>query len=169
MSEQTTKLYCYKHPNIETQLRCNNCDRPICPKDAVLTPTGYRCRECVRLHQKTFETAEWYDYPLAFGVAAILSYLGSLIGLRLSFFIIFLAPVAGMVVAEAVRLVVRKRRSRMLTLTAAAAAAIGSGLVIFAYLFGPGYFRILPTIYLSVFAFIVTSTVLYRLGGIRIK
>jgi len=169
MTEDATTLYCYNHPNIATGLRCNNCERPICPKCAVLTPTGYRCKDCVRLHQKTFETAEWYDYPLAFIVAAVLSYLGSLIGLRISFFIIFLAPVAGMIIAEAVRLVVRRRRSRKLTLTSAAAAAIGSGIVIIAYLTGSGYFRILPFIYLGIFAFIVTSTVLYRLGGIRIK
>jgi hypothetical protein len=43
-----TVLHCYVHPNRETSLRCNNCDRPICAACAIRTPTGYRCRECVR-------------------------------------------------------------------------------------------------------------------------
>ena len=61
MTESTT-LYCYVHPTRETSLRCNNCERPICAQCAVRTPTGYRCKECVRERQKTFETAEWYDF-----------------------------------------------------------------------------------------------------------
>lgn len=177
MSEQPTTLYCYYHPNIETSLRCNNCDRPICPKDAVLTPTGYRCKNCIRDQQKVFDTTVWYDYPLAFIVSSILSYLGGLIGLRITFFsiffaailIVFLAPIAGMIIAESVRLIVRRRRSRNLTLVTSAAAAIGSGLAIFGYFAGPGYWRIFPLILMGVYAFILTSTVFYRLGGIRIK
>ena len=46
-------------------LRCNRCERPICTECAVLTPTGYRCKECVRGQQKVFDTAKWFDYPLA--------------------------------------------------------------------------------------------------------
>ena len=65
MTESTTgTLYCYVHPNRETSLRCNNCNRPICASCAVRTPTGYRCRECVKGQQKTFDTSEWYDYVL---------------------------------------------------------------------------------------------------------
>lgn len=171
MSEEITTLFCYNHPTVATGLRCNNCDRPICPKCAVLTPTGYRCKECIRSHQKIFETAEWYDYPLAFIVAAILSYLGSLIASRIGFFIIFLAPIAGMIVAEAIRLVVRKRRSRKLTILSAIAAALGSTLTILMVLVFYGGFGLLSLglLWQGIYAFTVTSTVLYRLGGIRIK
>jgi len=48
-------MYCYVHPDRETLLRCNRCERPICQSCAVLTPTGYRCKECVRGQQKIFE------------------------------------------------------------------------------------------------------------------
>jgi len=72
MTESTT-LYCYVHPTRETALRCNNCERPICAQCAVRTPTGYRCKECVRERQKTFETAEWYDFVFGFIIAAVLS------------------------------------------------------------------------------------------------
>ncbi|MGE5777617.1 MAG: B-box zinc finger protein, partial [Chloroflexota bacterium] len=72
MTESTT-LHCYIHPNRETSLRCNNCDRPICVSCAVRTPTGYRCRECVKGQLKIFDTAEWYDYISGFIVAAFIS------------------------------------------------------------------------------------------------
>ena len=59
MTETTTEtLYCYVHPTRETSLRCNNCDRPICAACAVRTPTGYRCRECVKRQQKVFDTSD---------------------------------------------------------------------------------------------------------------
>ncbi len=58
-------LYCANHPHRETSLRCNRCEKAICPECAVLTPIGYRCQECVRAQQKTFDTNVWYDYPVA--------------------------------------------------------------------------------------------------------
>lgn len=39
---------CAFHPNVETNVRCVECDRPICPKDFVSTPVGYKCKECAR-------------------------------------------------------------------------------------------------------------------------
>jgi hypothetical protein len=66
MIEKTEELYCANHPQTPTSLRCNRCEKPICPKCAVKTPIGYRCKECVRGQQKIFDTAQWYDYPLAF-------------------------------------------------------------------------------------------------------
>lgn len=40
-------LYCYQHPKVETGLRCNRCNRSICPKCAHRTPVGFRCSECM--------------------------------------------------------------------------------------------------------------------------
>ncbi len=40
-------LYCYRHPQVETTLRCNRCNKPICPKCAQRTPVGFRCPDCV--------------------------------------------------------------------------------------------------------------------------
>ncbi len=38
---------CYRHPQVETGLRCNRCNRPICPRCARQTPVGYRCPDCI--------------------------------------------------------------------------------------------------------------------------
>lgn len=171
MTEDSATLYCYNHPATPTNLRCNNCERPICPKCAVLTPTGYRCKECIRKQQKIYETALWYDYPLTFFVAVILSYLGSLIATRIGFFILFLAPVAGMIIAETVRFIVRKRRSSKLTILAGIATALGSTYSILVLLLLYGGFGLLSLglLWQGIYTFTATSTVLYRLGGIRIK
>ena len=158
----TETLYCENHPQTETMLRCNRCEKLICTKCAVLTDTGYRCKECVRGQQKAFETAEVIDYPIAFIVAAVLSYIGSLIAPRLSFFVIILAPIAGTIVAEAVRFSIRRRRANNLYLTAAAGALLGSlpsllGIIISGNLLG--------MLWYGIYTFTVTTTVYYRLKG----
>src|SRR3972149_2413036 len=112
MSEAAT--YCANHPDIETSLRCNNCGKYICPKCAVRTPTGYRCRECVRGHQKVFETAQPLDYLVGFGLSLVLSAIGGLLVSRLGFFTILLAPAAGGIIAEAARQATGRRRSARL-------------------------------------------------------
>ena len=173
------KLFCYNHPDRETLLRCNRCERPICSECAVLTPTGYRCKACVRSQQKTFETTTWLDYPLAIGIAGVLSFLGSYLAALLGFFTIFIAPIAGVLVAEAVRWAVRRRRSRLLFQLTAAAAAIGSLPLQLIHLFvillvsssgsGAGFGVFLPLLWRGLYTFLVTSTVYYRLAGIRVR
>jgi hypothetical protein len=171
--ENTTTLVCYNHPNRETFLRCNRCNRPICTSCAVLTPTGYRCKECVRGQQKTFDTAEWIDYPLAFFVAGGLAFAGSLVAQVLGLFIIFLAPVIGVIIAEVVRWVVRRHRSRLLFQLATGGVLLGALpillLRLLGLLFGGGSaIGLINLIWPAVYAFMVTSTVYYRLSGIRL-
>lgn len=172
MTDNPPSLYCYNHPTVETSLRCNNCERPICSKCAVLTPTGYRCKECIRSQQKKFNTAAWFDFPLAFVIAAVLSYLGGIAVSFVSFFIIFLAPIIGMGIAEAVRFVTRRRRSKALFITAAAGTFIGSLVqllpVLAAFLLG-GRGGILSLVWYGVYAFMVTSSMYYRMQGINIR
>ena len=65
---------------METSLRCNKCGKPICAKCAVRTPTGYRCKECVRGQQKIFEYRPGGRLlPWALSPAGILSFLASLL------------------------------------------------------------------------------------------
>jgi len=165
MSEPSATIYCANHPSVETSLRCNKCEKPICAKCAVLTPTGYRCKECVREQQKIFETALWYDYLLIFVVVAVLAYFGSLIAARIGFFTILLAPFAGGVIAEAARLVTRRRRSKKLFLLAAIAAIVGCLPVGLTFLTN---FILLGFIYQLIYAVFMTSTMYYRLAGIKI-
>ena len=158
----TDTLYCANHPQTETMLRCNRCEKPICSKCAVLTDTGYRCKECIRGQQKAFETAEAIDYPIAFVVATVLAYIGSLIAPRLSFFVIILAPIAGTIIAEAVRFSIRKRRANSLYITAAAGSLIGSLPGLIGQILTLDWFGLL---WYGIYSFTVTTTVLYGLKG----
>lgn len=176
MIETTTDsqtMYCYVHPNRETALRCNNCDRPICVSCAVRTPTGYRCRECVRARQKTFDTAEWHDYILGFVVAGLLSavatFLVRLIG-GIGFFgwliIFFGAPTAAVLIAESVRLVTRRRRSRPLFITVAVGLVLGALPVIVYQALMLNLFGILFQVLYLVIAVPIVYT---RLSGIQLR
>lgn len=178
MSEKILTLYCTNHPQVETTLRCNRCERPICARCAVLTPTGYKCRDCVRGQQKVFETAEWYDYPVTLILAGVLSFTGSLISSFLGFFTIFIAPIAGTIIAEVIRAALRRRRSKRLFQIAALGTILGaSPLLVMSLLAvlsgalqgGGGLFRFLPLIWQVLYAFLATSTMYYRLSGIQVR
>jgi hypothetical protein len=165
MTDETPKMYCANHPNVETTLRCNKCEKPICAKCAILTPTGYRCKECVRGQQKVFETARRVDYPIIFIVVAGLAYLGSMIAFRLGFFIILLAPIAGGAIAEIARLITRRRRSRNLYLLAAIAAVAGCIPLGLQFIF---QFSLFGLIWHLAYAVLMTSALYTRLAGIKI-
>jgi hypothetical protein len=172
-------LYCANHPSVATTLRCNRCEKPICAKCAVLTPVGYRCRQCVRGQQAVFETAKTYDYPVAAVVAAIGTALGAGILGNFSFWGFLLAPVVGGGLAEGVRWAVRRRRSRYLALWAAVGGALGVlplialplvGLVMAfggaeAGLLGGA---IMGAIFPLITGGLIVSTLYYRLRGIRL-
>jgi hypothetical protein len=139
----------------------------------VLTPTGYRCEDCVRGQQKIFETALWYDYLLAFAVVGILSFLGSLVVEYVGFFTLFVAPVAGVVIAEITRFVVKRRRSRRLFQISVVAAILGSlpaflVTLISGLLYLPNIGFLLPLLWQGLYIFTIASTIYYRLKGIQI-
>jgi hypothetical protein len=122
---EITPQYCYKHPSVETGLRCNRCERPICSRCAIHTETGYRCPECIRGQLKIFDTARWYDFLLALVVATSLSVVGSFLSSFIGFFILLLSPLAGIAIAEAVRFVIHRRRNRVLYKLVGVAVFIG--------------------------------------------
>ncbi len=175
---QTSTLYCANHPNTETHLRCNRCEKLICSKCAVHTPTGYRCKDCVRSQQKVFETALWHDYLLGFIFAGLASYLGGLIAPRLGFFVLFLAPLAGVIIADGARMITSRRRSKPLFFTITAGALVGAlpvllwriiSLLIFAPQFESIFGVLLSSIWHGAYAIMVTSTVYYRISGLTFR
>ena len=121
-------LYCAIHPNRETVLRCNRCSKPICTQCAVQTPVGYRCKECVGRQQSTFYTGGAVDYVIAAAIALILGGLATFLMtmLRSWFIAIILGPALGIGIAEAVRLAVRRRRSRYLAAVVGVCVVVAS-------------------------------------------
>ena len=166
------RLVCYNHPDRETYLRCNRCNRPICTECAVLTPTGYRCKECVRGQQKVFETAQSFDPVIGFAIALVLSFLGSYIARIMGFFIVFIAPIIGLGITAVIRYAVKRRRSRLLFQVSTAGAVLGSlpflliGLL--GLLSGGIGLSILSLVWQGLYTFLIGTTVYYRLSGIQI-
>ena len=176
---ETGTLYCYVHPNRPTTLRCNRCERPICADDAVLTPTGYRCRECIRNQQKIFDTALWYDYITAFFSSAIGSGIASWLVVLISGFffgigVLLLAPGAGAVIGNLVLRMIGGRRSRPLFLTAAAGMVAGALPALLIYglplLLGGarGLGSLLPAIWEVVYLFMAVPGAYTQISGMKL-
>lgn len=141
MPEDGAALYCANHPDRETMLRCNRCEKPICYQCAVRTPVGYRCRECVREQQTVYYNAEPYDLVIGAAIALALGgafgFLGyaflGLLGLFGFLAALFVGPAAGGAVAEAIRRAVKRRRARGMRWVAAGSLVLGilaAGLVL---------------------------------------
>ena len=180
MSTEPDPLFCSNHPNVETQLHCNNCNKPICAKCANPTPTGYRCDECIRGQQKKFNTATWYDFPAVFIILTVVSFFGALFtSVIANFFFgllnVLFAPFAGMVLTEIARYIVKRRRSKRLFQISALAAALGSLPILLIQLIpiisgGAGHFGLWLSLFWQVFYTItVTSSVHIRQRGIQIR
>ena len=169
---ESTPTYCYAHPGRETTLRCKRCERYICASCSVRTPTGYLCKDCVRSHQKSFDTSEWYDYALGFMTASLLSalaaFLVTLIG-GIGFFGWFLiaagAPIAARAIAESVRSITRRRRSRPLFITVAVGVVAGALPIALIQLLTLNIFGI---IFQAIYLVIAVPLVYTRLSGIQL-
>jgi hypothetical protein len=120
-------LFCVHHPGRETRMRCNLCDKPICPKCAVHTPVGFRCKACVKAQQSDFYTARWYDYPLSAGVAFGLSVAAAMVASQAGWWLtLFAGPLAGGLVGKAVHAAIGRRRGRWIWLTCAVSIVVGT-------------------------------------------
>lgn len=95
---------CAFHPGVETNVRCAECDRPICPKDMVDTPVGYKCRECARPKNSQLQYVKPRQWAFAVGYGLLASVggailLGWVLGIGMWLALIGL----GLLVGEAVR------------------------------------------------------------------
>lgn len=155
----TEALFCYRHPNRQTGLRCYNCHRPICTQCAKRTPVGYLCPQCVREAQDVYFTATPLDYVLAGVVALILSVIAGLLVPRLGFFVIFLAPAAGAIIGRLAFRAARRRHGRWLPHLVGAMVIVGGLLYALPALLNLSLFGLLwPGLYV----FLATGAAYYQ-------
>jgi len=173
-SRQPTSL---DNPQEEILLRCNRCNKPITPETAVLTPTGYRCKECVRAQQKVFDTTKGLDVPLAFIISAAIAFAGSWLAGRIGFLVLFVAPGVGTLTANVVRWVVRRRRSKALNKAVLWGSILGSlPLIVMRLLpflnLNSGLTAVgglLPLLWQGIFALLLISSAYYQTTGIKLS
>jgi len=96
------RLYCYRHPDRETWLRCGRCDRPICTQCAIQGPVGLRCPECgkpARDPMATFTPGQLLGgLAASFGGGLLAAYISGKFG----FFALFVAFFAGGLIVEGI-------------------------------------------------------------------
>ena len=123
-------MKCATHPEIETNLKCGKCGKPICPKCMVQTPVGARCPDCARLYKlPTYRvSAKHYLRAVgtALGMAIVCGVVWGLIGSFVPFFFLnlLLAAGAGYAIGEVVSLSVNRKRGTGLATIAGIAVAI---------------------------------------------
>lgn len=110
-------LYCYRHPDRETWVRCGRCDQPICSRCAMQGPVGLRCKVCGTPSRDALATMR----PTQLAIAAVVSLGGGAIvgyaGSALQIFGLVAAFFGGGLIAEALdRSVGIKRGPRIIAI-----------------------------------------------------
>jgi membrane associated rhomboid family serine protease len=80
---------CYRHPGRETHIRCQRCNRPICPDCMRDAAVGFQCPNCVAEGKKTTRSGRTAFGGLRPGNAGMTSFV--LIGINVAVFLAILA------------------------------------------------------------------------------
>lgn len=122
-------MLCYRHPKVETNVSCGKCDRPICPRCMVAGPAGMRCPDCASLRKTAL-----YQIPpqrIALAIAAgLITGLGGSFFMMAGFFVFFIGPIYGGIVAQAVLWASGRKRGRILEVIGVGSILLGAALVL---------------------------------------
>jgi hypothetical protein len=144
-SDEDEATFCEVHPDLETGLRCNKCNRYMCAECAVQTPIGYRCRECVRQVEDRYFKGTDSDYAMVIGIcAATMAVAGAIMGaINFLFVALFVGLPTGAAIAGLALRRTGSRRGRNTAQYGAIATAVGGfiGGAIAAYLNYPDLYR----------------------------
>lgn len=128
------ELFCYRHPDRATSLRCYKCSRPICMECTNKTPVGYLCPDCQREAEDGFFNARPIDNLLVVLAALPLSLLAGLLITLIGggFFFILLVLIGGGAVGSLIgrlsKRIIGNRRGRYIPYIVAACLIIGVGI-----------------------------------------
>lgn len=122
-------MKCATHPEVETNLTCGRCGRPICPKCIVQTPVGPRCPDCAGLKRlPTYQLAPRH-YLIASGAGLAVAIATGFVWAFIPFagyFSILIGLGIGYAIGEVISRAVNRKRGRGLQ-------AIGGVCVVMSY------------------------------------
>lgn len=126
--DEPQPLFCYRHPDRETWVRCGRCDQPICTRCAMQGPVGMRCKTCGKPSRDALTSLTPRQMAIGAVVATSLGAAVGYFGAQLGLFMIVIGFFAGTFIAEALdRTVGIKRGPRILTI--AVAGVVIGGLI----------------------------------------
>ena len=123
-------MRCARHPDVETNLRCSKCGKPICTKCLVQAPVGVRCPDCAKLHRlPTFHISTRYYLRAAgtgLGMAVVSGVVWRVVMSLVPFFglNLLLALGAGYAIGEVISLSVNRKRGTGLAVVGGVALVI---------------------------------------------
>jgi hypothetical protein len=97
------RLFCYRHPDRETWIRCGRCERPICTRCAMQGPVGARCRQCGKLAFDPLTSFTTQQIVLGLTVALAAGAISGFLASQFGFLAIIVGFFAGGLIVEAVR------------------------------------------------------------------
>ncbi len=158
-------MKCTYHPDVETNLRCGKCGKPICPKDMVQTPVGAKCPDCAKLYKLPIYQVSTKHYLRAagtgLGMAIACGIVWGLIGLMVPFFYLNLLIAAGVgyAIGEVISRSVNRKRGTRLAIVGGIAVAISYVVSILLSPFGfhLSLFQILDLLALALGIFIAVT------------
>ncbi len=157
-------MQCAKHRNVETNLACGKCGKPICPKCLVQTPVGVRCSECAQLKSlPTYQVSTGYylrAVGAGIGIAIVCGFVWWAINLILPFLFLRLLIAAGVgyAIGEVVSLSVNRKRGTGLAIVSGSCAALAFAI--------PNVF--FPSVELNLWGLLVLAVAIF-MAVIRIR
>ena len=137
--------YCAKHPDVQTNLRCNRCEKLICPQCMVHSPVGVRCPDCAQVRRiPTYDVtrpvlARAIAAGVVLGIASGLA--AGFISLLLPIFLLELAAIVavGYLIGEGISVAANRKRGRSLKFVASGSTLIALTTI---SLFSPALFNL---------------------------
>jgi hypothetical protein len=102
VSADDGRLFCYRHPDRETWVRCGRCDQPICTKCAMQGPVGFRCKSCGKLKNDPMTSFTSTQVLVAGLISIAGGAIVAFIGGQLGFFTIIIGFFGGGMIADIV-------------------------------------------------------------------
>lgn len=144
----TEMLVCYRHPNVETGLRCIQCANPICAKCAKATPVGFLCPDCRKARRSPLYNVTPIDAVKAGVVSVIAGAIGTFVTSIATFFILFFFSAA---VGELVMRVIEwATNKRGLTMQIVASLGLVAGALISTIFFRVSIFGLIVFLAISI-------------------
>jgi hypothetical protein len=116
---------CSFHRGVETEVRCTECERYICPKDMVETPVGYKCPICARPARSQYVVVKPGQLLRASIVGGAVGIFGGLVLAIVPILGIFSGLLWGLATAEATRRASGGHREWAVGIVAIAAIVLG--------------------------------------------